>query len=189
MEWSWKRRGGDNASNRTCNCNEPDFASDFRLRGLARSRRDKHPSRLDIPTPRCDRYDAAFTLRRCAIFVKRMADIDIAIGGSAMSSLPLKLIASDAGFGICVGVARRCRQEAQAQEAPRDLETAYGPQYRGTNCFPVRFISAVCISATILIRTSAFRSCAISAAGLAATPTDGPRCWLRRLCSRLIFAV
>lgn len=53
----------------------------------------------------------------------------------------------------------------------------------------VPFISVVCISATILIRTSAFRSCAISLAGLAATPTDGPRCWLRRLCSRLIFAV
>src|SRR5262245_14733355 len=105
--------------------------------------------------------------------------------------LPYAEIArSGAGFRFHAGVTSR-RKDTQAQEDHNVFGDRLGSPSSGARPWLVRApcISAAPISAMIPIRISAFRSCAISAAGLVETPTDGHRCILRKLCSRLIFAV
>ena len=89
-----------------------------------------------------------------------------------MSSLPLKLLALVlvSAFALASPADAKTRKHKNTAVTS---ETAYGPHYWGRTWFvAVRSTSAVCISATTLIRTSAFRSCAISAVVSAATPTD-----------------
>ena len=105
-----------------------------------------------------------------------------------MSSLSFKLLALVlvSAFALALPADAKTRKHKKTTVAS---QTPTVPSGVRTWFARARCISAASILAMILIRTSVFRSCAISRAGLAETPTDGRRRLLRRFCSRLIFAV
>jgi hypothetical protein len=88
-----------------------------------------------------------------------------------MSSFPLRLL----GLVLVSAFALASPAEAAKSRNIRRLLRPRLPVLKTgvrTWFLPARFILAVCTSATIPIRTSVSRSCAISAAGLAATVID-----------------
>ena len=106
-----------------------------------------------------------------------------------MSSLSFKLLALVlvSAFALALPADAKTRKHKKTTVTS---QTTYGSQIGVRTWFArARCISAASILAMILIRTSVFRSCAISRVGLAEIPTDSRRRLLRRFCSRLIFAV
>ena len=106
-----------------------------------------------------------------------------------MSSLPLKLLALMlvSAFALASPADAKTRKHKNSAVTS---ETAYGPQYRGTNLVrpgPLYF-SGVYLGddPDPNIRFQILRDIS---GRLAATPTDDPAAVLRRLCSRLIFSV
>jgi hypothetical protein len=87
--------------------------------------RVKHPNRLDIPTPRCDRYDA--TLLCTAAAIRYSIGRHEIPSRPVMSSLPLKLVSAFALASPADAKTRKHKNTAVTSE------TAYGPHYWGTN--------------------------------------------------------
>jgi len=97
------------------------------------SRRRKHLGCRDIPTPSCDRPDAAFTFHR---FDRSLSEGNLGNRQGIAMSLPLKVFVATLAAAFVFASPADAAKKSKHKKTASTSTTRADTQHRGTNLFP-----------------------------------------------------